>query len=105
MHNSHPNAFRRRRSLWAAGVVALAGAIAGSAAQNPNSNPAIALKPDAQPANRDKLERASFSDVIKRVSPSVVTVTMHTKAKRVALNGNELPELGGDDLLGDLFGN
>jgi serine protease Do len=105
MNSSIQNAFTRRRSIWAAGALALAGVFAGVyGAQATNSNPAIALKRDAQPANRDRLERASFSDVIKRVSPSVVKVTMHAKAHRVALNSNEYPGFGDDWPFGDLFG-
>jgi serine protease Do len=96
--NSHQRFFARR-SVWAAGVMALAGVFAGVHAAQTPTNPAIALKRDAQPANRDKLERASFSDVIKRVSPSVVKVTMHVKARRVAF------EPGDENPLADLFGN
>ncbi len=109
MNNNSNQRLFARRSLWAAGVLALAGIFAGvyGAQVSSSSNPAIALKRDAQPANRDKLERASFADVVKRVSPSVVKVTMHAKAHRVAMNGGEIQGFGnGDDNwpFGDLFG-
>jgi serine protease Do len=102
MNNSNHRIFTRRRSIWTAAVLAVAGVFAGVQAAQNNTNPAIALKRDAQPANRDKLERASFADVIKRVSPSVVKVTMHTKARKVAISGNDLPF--GDDPLAEIFG-
>ncbi|MEO5961703.1 MAG: DegQ family serine endoprotease [Opitutaceae bacterium] len=92
MNTSHSHSPNRRRALWTAGVLAVAGVFAGlNAAQN-NSAPAISLKRDAQPVNRGQLERASFSDVVKRVSPSVVKITTQTKARRMAAGAN-----GGSD--------
>jgi serine protease Do len=83
---------RRRRAVWATSVLALGGVLAGvHAAQNSSSNSAIALHRDSQPVTRGQLERASFSDVVKRVSPSVVKITTETKARHVALSGNEIP--------------
>jgi serine protease Do len=109
MNTSTKHLSVRRGSVWAAGVLALAGVFAGvHAAQNSNgntNNTPIVLRRDAQPANRDKLERASFSDVIKRVSPSVVKVTMHAKAHRIAATGgNQFPGFGDDSPFGELFG-
>jgi serine protease Do len=93
----------RRRATFAAAVLAVAGVIAGVHAAQSTANPAIALKRDAQPVTRGQLERASFSDVVKRVSPSVVKITTQTKAKQVALNGGEMPGMN-DPLLRQFFG-
>src|SRR5437764_4446303 len=82
--------YSHRRAAWAAGILAV-GAALGLGAQNPKANSSIALKRDEQPVNRGQLERASFSDVVKRVSPSVVKITTQTKAKRVAAGPNEIP--------------
>ncbi|HVS53520.1 MAG TPA: DegQ family serine endoprotease [Vicinamibacterales bacterium] len=91
--------FTRRRGFVAAGAFALAGVLAAVHGAQANANPAIALKRDAQPVTRGQLERASFSDVVKRVSPSVVKITTETKAKRIATGGsqfgNQFP--GADD--------
>ncbi|MBI5770641.1 MAG: DegQ family serine endoprotease [Verrucomicrobia bacterium] len=82
-----------RRIAVAIGVFALAGTIAAVAAQG--SSATLGLKRDDQPVSRGALERASFSDVVKRVSPSVVKITTQTKAKRVPVGGQQFP--GFDD--------
>ncbi len=79
-----------RRAIWSVSVLALAGLFAGLQGA-PASSPAVAVKRDTQSVNRGQLERASFSDVVKRVSPSVVKITTETKAKRVAVRGQQLP--------------
>ena len=86
--NTHTTLFNRRKALWAAGVLALAGAFAAGAQ---SSNNAVAVKRDPQPVNRGPLETGSFSNVVKRVAPSVVKITTMTKAKRVAGNVNQFP--------------
>lgn len=104
MNTSSSSFLSRRKAAWTAGLLAIAGVFAGvQAAQN--SNPPIALKRDAQPVNRGQLERASFSDVVKRVSPSVVKITTETKAKRVAARGNRRGGPNFDDpILRQFFG-
>jgi serine protease Do len=78
----------RRRAAFAAGVLALVGIIAGLyGAQSSSGNSALALKRDEHPVTRGQLERASFSDVVKLVSPSVVKITTQTKARNVHQNG------------------
>jgi serine protease Do len=90
MNNQLTRHLPRRSALWAAGVIALAGVIAGvHAAQT--SNAAIALKRDSTPVTRGQLEAASFSSVVKRVAPSVVKITTETKAKRIAANAADIP--------------
>src|SRR6266542_3073566 len=86
--NNQTSLFNRRKALWAAGVLALAGAFAAGAQ---SSNNAVAVKRDPQPVNRGPLETGSFSSVVKRVAPSVVKITTSTKAKRVAGNVNQFP--------------
>ena len=98
--NSTQSLFNRRKALWAAGTLALAGAFAAGAQSVSSdskparsSQPAVEVKRDTAPVNRGTLEAASFSSVVKRVSPSVVKITTETKAKRVSTRGqrNQLP--------------
>ncbi len=72
----------RRRAYYAAGALALAGIFAG--VQAAQSKPDVAIKRDVQPVNRGNLEAASFSQVVKRVAPSVVKITTETKAKKMS---------------------
>jgi serine protease Do len=90
--NSHSSHFNRRKALWAAGTLAIAGAFAaGAQSANSDSKPAVEVKRDSQPVNRGPLETGSFSNVVKRVAPSVVKITTSTKARRVAANANQFP--------------
>ncbi len=90
MNPSYSRFLTRRKGAWAAGVLGVASILAVlQAAQD--SNPAISLKRDAQPVTRGQLERASFSDVVKRVGPSVVKITTETKARRGRARASELP--------------
>jgi serine protease Do len=89
MNSSISRQSARRGALWPAGLLALASLLTvvhGAA----TANPPLALKRDAQPVARGQLERASFSDVVKRVSPSVVKITTRTKPHRVKGSG-EIP--------------
>jgi serine protease Do len=89
----------RRRSVFAAGALALAGIFAGvQAAQSNNSE--IAIKRDTQPVNRGNLEVGSFSHVVKRVSPSVVKITTETKARKMS----RADMRGMDPMLREFFG-
>jgi serine protease Do len=92
LNSSSTSSFNRRKALWAAGALALAGAFAaGAQSASSNSKPAVDVKRDSQPVNRGPLETGSFSSVVKRVAPSVVKITTSTKAKRVAGNPNQFP--------------
>jgi len=94
----------RRRALVVAGALALLGGlVAVHGAQSSHTPPALALQRDDHPVTRGQLERASFSDVVKRVSPSVVKITTQTKAKRVAADGSPFPGLN-DPMLRQFFG-
>ncbi len=88
MNTTHQSFFNRRKALVAAGALALAGVFAAGA-QSSSSKPAVEVKRDSHVVNRGALENASFSSVVKRVSPSVVKITTETKAKRVAMRGNQ----------------
>jgi len=82
--------FLRRRFVICAGLVAVAGFLAGAygAAGSGSSSPLV-LKRDNQTVSRGTLERASYSDIVKRVSPSVVKITSEIKAKRVRMDGSD----------------
>ena len=87
--NTLTSFFNRRQAFWAAGALAIAGAFAAgaqSAHSNraaDNSKSAVAVKRDSQPVNRGPMEMASYSQVVKRVAPSVVKITTTTKARKV----------------------
>ena len=72
--------------MWT--VLVMAGALAGlQAAQDSNST--ITLKRDMQPVARgqQQLESTSFSDVVKRVSPSVVKITTQVEMRLIPQGG------------------
>jgi serine protease Do len=90
--NTHSAFFNRRKALWAAGALALAGVFAtGAQSISSDNQPAVEVKRDSQPVNRGPLENGSFSSVVKRVAPSVVKITTSTKARKVAANANQFP--------------
>src|SRR5687768_10103900 len=91
--NTQSHTFNRRKALWAAGVLALAGAFAAGAqsVSSDDSKPAVEVKRDTQPVNRGPLETGSFSSVVKSVAPSVVKITTSTKARKVAADANQSP--------------
>src|SRR5690348_9916588 len=64
--------FLHRRFAWAAGVVAVAGLMAGAAGVGSTASAPLVLKHDNQSVSRGQLEKASYSDIVKRVAPSVV---------------------------------
>ncbi len=73
----------RAAAFFAIGAFALAGVLVAASTTGATKS-AIDLKRDATPVARGQLEAASFSSVVKRVSPAVVKITTETKAKRVA---------------------
>ncbi len=84
--------FNRRKALWAAGAVALAGAFAaGAQSSTATAKTAIAVKRDSDAVHRGPMESSSFASVVKRVAPSVVKITTTTKARRVAADAQQLP--------------
>jgi serine protease Do len=90
--NTHSTLFNRRKALWAAGALALAGVFAaGAQSVSSDSKPAVEVKRDTEPVNRGPLENGSFSNVVKRVAPSVVKITTSTKARKVATSADPFP--------------
>ena len=94
--------FLRRRFALSACLVALAGLMAGAAGAAGSSSPLV-IKHDKQTVTRGQLEKASYADIVKLVSPSVVKITSEIKAKRVKMNGhgNQMLE---DPMLRQFFG-
>ena len=92
-----------RRFVWAAGLVAAAGLLAGAAGAAGSTSAPLTLKHDSQTVSRGQLEKASYSDIVKRVAPSVVKITSEIKAKRVKMNGGENPMLE-DPMFRQFFG-
>jgi serine protease Do len=70
--------------------------IAVHAAQPSSATSSVALKRDDSPVQRDRPEPASFSSVVKRVSPSVVEIKTETHAHRVGMNGRNGADRGSD---------
>jgi serine protease Do len=96
------SALLRRRFAWAAALAAVAGLLAGAAGASGSSSPLV-LKHDAKEVSRGQLERASYSDIVKRVAPSVVKITSQIKAKRVRMNAGENPMME-DPMFRQFFG-
>ncbi len=96
------SALLHRRFALLAGLAAVAGLLAGAAGVSSSSSPLV-LKHETKEVNRSQLERASYSDVVKRVAPSVVKITSQIKAKRVRMNGGENPMFE-DPMLRQFFG-
>jgi len=99
--------FVRGTTVGAAGFLAVAAFAVLSAAQpNPNHDSALTLKRDNSPVTRSLMEASSFSDVVKRVAPSVVKVTVEMRARNVSMNGGDGQAPGMDNpLFRQFFGN
>jgi serine protease Do len=91
-------------AVAALGAFALAGALF-AASGNGSDKSSIDLKRDTTPVARGQLEAASFSNVVKRVAPSVVKITTETKAKRVSANAANLPPGFDNPAFRQFFGN
>jgi serine protease Do len=85
----------RARAAVAIGGLALAGVLACLHGAEPGQGVPLALNLDHRSVERGRPEPASFADVVKRVSPSVVKITTQEKAKRVSGDANPFP--GMDD--------
>ena len=85
--------YRLRAATWVAAALALAGLLVALHASQ-DATGSLTLKQDNKPVARGTLERASFSDIVKQVSPSVVKITTQVGAHRVHAHG-QFP--GADD--------
>jgi serine protease Do len=91
-----------RRVARVASVLALAGAfVAIQAVEKPDAT--ITLKRDDKTVQRAQADRVSYSDVVSRVSPSVVKITVQAKAHKVDMRGDEAPGMG-DPMFRQFFG-
>jgi serine protease Do len=82
-------------------VLALAGAFAAHAAEK--SEATISLNRDDHPVQRGQADRVSYADVVSRVSPSVVKITVQAKARKVDFRGDQAPGFG-DPMFRQFFG-
>ena len=85
----HPISISSRRRLALALFSLLTAGILSIAAAKPSDNPPAELKLDAKPLDRDAREPLSFARVVKQVTPSVVRITVQTKAKVRVANADE----------------
>jgi serine protease Do len=92
-----------RRAAQAAAVLALAGAFAGVYGAQKTDSP-LALNHDDKPVSRGQYDRASYSDIVSKVSPSVVKIQVVTKSHRAVLDSNQFPGLN-DPFFRQFFGN
>ncbi len=107
MNHVNPSSPTKSRAAAAAalGLFAIAGALVGASSVNgTSSKPAVEIKRDATPVNRGQMETASFSNVVKRVSPSVVKITTETRAKRIAAKAGDLPPGFDNPMFRQFFG-
>jgi serine protease Do len=92
--NNPITALKQRGTAYlVVGALTLGGLITGLVGAQSVSKPAVTVKRDEQAVSRTQLEPASFSNVVKQVSPSVVTITTETKAKRVAANSRDMQSM------------
>jgi serine protease Do len=92
---------RFRRALQFGALLAFAGAVVGIRAAE-KSEPTISLKRDDSTVARGQADRVSYSDVVSRVSPSVVKITVQVKPRRVDMN-NDFPGFN-DPMFRQFFG-
>jgi serine protease Do len=97
----------RPTAIAAACLLAAAGLYA-AVDSNSTSSHSITLKRDEQTVNRGTLETASFANVVKRVSPSIVKITVEIKPHPAAFgrgdDGQDFPGLN-DPFFRQFFGN
>ena len=101
MNARFPISSPRRISLVLGSVAAAAGFIAVVHGATTTTNAPVKVKVDDTPIARNQLEPASFADVAKRVSASVVKITVETKSHESREMGN-MPD---DPILRQFFGN
>lgn len=83
-----PNTFRRNATRLASSALLLGGLIAGLHAAQADAQAPLSLKLDQTPIQHGLLEPSSYASIVKRVSPSVVKITVETKAHLVEGNSN-----------------
>ena len=93
MNSSAARILNRRKAVWTIALVA--GAMVGLQGTQ-DANSAITLKRDTQPVGREQQESASFSEIVKRVSPSVVKITTQVTARNIAAPPDGFPGSGGE---------
>ena len=93
-----------RRSLWMAGVIALAaGGLSWSVTAADSKNPKVDIKVDQQPIARENVaESGSYAPVVKKVAPSVVQVQVTERARNAPQP--EMPEFFNDPRWRRFFG-
>jgi len=94
--------FHFSRAAKIASVLALAGAFAAIHAAE-KSEATISLKRDDHAVQRGQADRVSYSDVVSRVSPSVVKITVQAKARPVDFRQEEGPGFN-DPMFRQFFG-
>lgn len=106
--DSHRKLFRPT-AIAAAVLLAAAGLYAAVDSDSPSRSPhALSLKRDEQTVNRGTLEAASYANVVKRVAPSIVKITVEIKPHRTSFgrgdDGQDFPGLN-DPFFRQFFGN
>ena len=103
MNTSTSRSFPFRRALQGAAVLSLAGVFATVwGAEKPDSP--LALNRDNKPVERGQYDRASYADVVAKVSPSVVKIKVVSKPRRTAMGQIQVPGMN-DPFFRQFFGN
>ena len=91
----------RRAVLGAA--FALTGILAAAWGAEKTDSP-LALNHDNKPVERGQYDRASYADVVAKVSPSVVKIKVVSKPRRTVMGQNQIPGMN-DPFFRQFFGN
>jgi len=91
-----------RRTALMAAALAVGGVFAVVHGAQKTDSP-ITLKHDDTPVARGQSDPSSYADIVSRLSPSVVKITVETKARQEAVGENQMPGMN-DPLFRQFFG-
>ncbi len=103
MNTSTSRSLPFRRALQGAAVLSLAGVFAAVWGAEKTDSP-LTLNHDNKPVERGQYDRASYADVVAKVSPSVVKIKVVSKPKRTVMGQNQFPGMN-DPFFRQFFGN
>jgi serine protease Do len=106
MNNDNRTTLLRRSAIGAACLLAAAGLLAAVDAGQPATH-GLALKRDENTVTRGPLESSSFAGVVKRVSPSIVKITVQINPRHASIGGDDGSQFPGlnDPFFRQFFGN
>ncbi|HZZ58033.1 MAG TPA: trypsin-like peptidase domain-containing protein [Opitutaceae bacterium] len=87
MNPSTRSPLRRRLLVGAAAVAVAGGLFAAIGAAQPQHAATLELRKDTTPLTRTPMEATSYANIVKRVAPSVVKVTVEMRPTNTGLDG------------------